>query len=46
MIVPLAHAGHWFVGLLYLAPVVIVIGVLLVQSWRDRRSDRAEESDD
>ncbi len=24
----LAHAGHWFSGLLYLAPVVIVVGAL------------------
>lgn len=46
MIVPLAHAGHWFVGLLYLAPVIIVIGVLLFQTWRDRRADRSGEGDD
>jgi ABC-type polysaccharide/polyol phosphate export permease len=46
VIVPLAHAGHWFVGLLYLAPVIIVIGVLFFQSWRDRRADRSEEAGD
>jgi hypothetical protein len=33
----LAHAGHWFAGLLYLAPVLIVVGALLYQSWRDKR---------
>jgi hypothetical protein len=33
----LAHAGHWLAGLLYLAPVVIVVGALLYQSWKDRR---------
>ncbi len=33
----LAHAGHWLAGLLYLAPVVIVVGALGFQSWKDRR---------
>ncbi|HWH96110.1 MAG TPA: hypothetical protein VNT03_19765 [Baekduia sp.] len=33
----LAHAGHWLAGLLYLAPVVIVVGALGYQSWKDRR---------
>ena len=33
----LAHAGHWLAGLLYLAPVVIVVGALLYQTWKDRR---------
>ena len=33
----LAHAGHWLAGLLYLAPVVIVVAALLYQSWKDRR---------
>jgi hypothetical protein len=33
----LAHAGHWLAGLLYLAPVVIVVGALVFQSWKDRR---------
>lgn len=33
----LAHAGHWFAGLLYLAPVLIVVGALVLQSWKDRR---------
>lgn len=36
--IPLAHAGHWAVGLLYLAPVLIVVGFLGVQWWRDRRA--------
>lgn len=34
----LAHAGHWITGLLYLAPVVIVVVVLWIQAARDRRS--------
>jgi 4-hydroxybenzoate polyprenyltransferase len=33
----LAHAGHWLAGLLYLAPVVIIVGALGYQSWKDRR---------
>jgi hypothetical protein len=33
----LAHAGHWFAGLLYLAPVLIVVGALMYQSWKDKR---------
>jgi hypothetical protein len=34
---PLAHAGHWLVSLLYLVPVLLVVGALVWQSWRDRR---------
>jgi hypothetical protein len=41
----LAHAGHWFAGLLYLAPVLIVVGALLYQSWKDKRLGDDEESD-
>jgi hypothetical protein len=33
----LAHAGHWLAGLLYLAPVLIVVGALVFQSYKDRR---------
>jgi hypothetical protein len=39
----LAHAGHWLAGLLYLAPVVIVVGALLYQSWKDRREHGDED---
>ena len=48
MIFPLAHAGHWFAGLLYLAPVLIVVGFLGVQWWRDRKAgpDAFDEDDD
>ncbi len=37
MIAPIAHAGHWAVNLLYVAPLVIAVGVLTVQSMKDRR---------
>ena len=42
----LAHAGHWLAGLLYLAPVVIVVGALLYQSWKDRRHGDIDVDDD
>ena len=41
----LAHAGHWLAGLLYLAPVVIVVGALLFQSWKDRREGGVDVDD-
>jgi hypothetical protein len=34
---PIAHVGHWYHSLLYLAPVVIVVVVLWMQERRDRR---------
>jgi hypothetical protein len=42
----LAHAGHWLAGLLYLAPVVIVVGALVFQSMKDRRRGADEGADD
>ena len=41
-VVPIAHAGHWLVNLLYLVPLVVVIGMLMVSSMRDRRAEAAE----
>jgi hypothetical protein len=41
----LAHAGHWIAGLLYLAPVLIVVGALLFQSWKDRRAEPEDDPD-
>ena len=37
MTVPLAHAGHWAINLLYVAPLLVAVGVLGWQSMRDRR---------
>ncbi|MBW3607038.1 MAG: hypothetical protein KY463_01565 [Actinobacteria bacterium] len=34
---PIAHAGHWLVNVLYVAPLLVVIGVLAWQSMKDRR---------
>ena len=40
----LAHAGHWLVSLAYIAPLLFLVGVILVGKVRDRRSgvDRDE----
>lgn len=35
-----AHAGHWLPQLLYLAPVVVLVGAFLVGRMRDRRAAR------
>jgi cytochrome c-type biogenesis protein CcmH/NrfF len=42
---PLAHAGHWYHAMLYLAPVLIVVVVLWIQERRERRRDDADEDD-
>lgn len=39
---PLAHAGHWYHSLLYLAPVLVVVLVLWLSSVRERRAVREE----
>jgi hypothetical protein len=33
----LAHAGHWLSGLIYLAPVALIVAFLGVQQIRMRR---------
>lgn len=43
---PIAHAGHWFISLLYVAPVVIVVVALTIQSRRERGMDEDEEADE
>ena len=42
MSVPIAHAGHWLVNVLYLVPLLVVIGMLAISSVRDRRAEAAE----
>jgi hypothetical protein len=37
VIAPLAHVGHWAINLLYVAPLLIAVGVLGYQSLKDRR---------
>jgi hypothetical protein len=36
---PIAHAGHWFEGALYLAPVLILVVVLFLQGRKDDGED-------
>jgi hypothetical protein len=38
---PIAHAGHWFEGALYLVPVVVLVLVLFVQSRGQEDEDGA-----
>jgi len=40
--IPIAHAGHWFEGALYLAPVVILVIVLFIQGRKDDGDDVPE----
>ena len=40
--IPLAHAGHWIASLLYVVPVALIVGALLWQSWREKRSKGAK----
>lgn len=39
---PIAHVGHWAVNLLYVAPLLVAVGVLGYQSLKDRRRLKAE----
>jgi hypothetical protein len=41
----LAHVGHWLANLLYLAPVVIVVGALGFQTFKDRHGDEDDDAD-
>jgi hypothetical protein len=33
-----AHAGHWLVSAAYIAPLIFLVGVILVGKVRDRRA--------
>jgi hypothetical protein len=37
---PIAHAGHWLVGLAYFVPVLGFLGWLIVTQVRERRSGK------
>jgi len=43
MIPPFAHAGHWIAQLLYLAPVLAMVGALI---WSRIRGPRDIDEDD
>jgi hypothetical protein len=42
-VLPIAHAGHWAIWLLYAVPVVIVLGSIVVQLRRDRGDSEADD---
>jgi hypothetical protein len=39
---PLAHAGHWAIYVLYAVPVIIVLASIAVTMLRDRRRRRGD----
>jgi hypothetical protein len=40
--VVLAHFGHWYLELLFVAPVLILVAGLSFQSWRENRQGRKD----
>ncbi len=43
MDLPLAHAGHWALDVLYVTPILVVALVIVTNAIRDRRAARHEE---
>jgi hypothetical protein len=43
IVIVLAHFGHWYIQLLFVAPVAILVGVLSFQGWRENRAREKEE---
>ena len=37
------HAGHWLVQLIYLVPLLVLVGVILVGRHRDKREAANEQ---
>jgi len=46
MTLPLAHVGHWFHALLYLAPILLIGAGLWWSSRRDAKRAQRERADD
>jgi cytochrome c-type biogenesis protein CcmH/NrfF len=42
-VLPVAHAGHWLVYILYAVPVLIVLASIVVTVIRDRRRGDVDE---
>jgi hypothetical protein len=42
----LAHAGHWLAQLAYVAPLLLLLGMLAHGRWRARRESRDDEADE
>ena len=41
--IPLAHAGHWALWILYALPLVIVVWSVVLATINERRSRREED---
>jgi hypothetical protein len=41
-VIVFAHAGHWLASLAYVAPLLVLVGVILVGKVRDRRAGRSD----
>jgi len=41
---PLAHVGHWYMWILYLVPVLVVLGASVRALIEQRREDREREA--
>jgi hypothetical protein len=40
VVLPIAHAGHWALYVLYAVPILIVLGSIVVTMVRQRREGR------
>ena len=43
MVLPLAHAGHWALYVLYAVPVLVVLGSIGLSVIRERRHPHDDE---
>jgi hypothetical protein len=41
-VIVFAHAGHWLASLAYIAPLLVLIGVIMVGKIRDRREKETD----
>jgi hypothetical protein len=39
---PIAHAGHWAIYVLYAVPVIIVLGSVVMTVLRDRKGSEGD----
>jgi hypothetical protein len=44
-VIVLAHFGHWYVQLIFAAPVLLLGGAMAVDSVRKRRKGREDEDE-
>jgi hypothetical protein len=42
-VIVLAHFGHWYVQLIFAAPVLLLGGAMAVDSFRKRRKGREDD---